>query len=532
MTTPEKKPLVAVNIGTEKDIPTEKLEASAKDAPENQDALQGLSEGVLPPPSIQAVDFSGKKPTMPEGTEWLTRAFQFLDKDKNKGAESQFQNTKFGPALYHGLRLLNSLFGFAFDPGSFNKLSLNLYPTASFGEETKAILKKRLVERYIKLLRSEVTTKSGKNKKLTQLGKIEVRLQKLGMTEEEITKLGGKEQFKDRLAQQTTKLDLDEMIEDDEFKKLMETSEGHLRADSFASAAYVYRELGAAAPLPKEGQTLTSAYDPQSLNAKLQNAKFTDRTEYEFNIEGTDDKVTHNKDNPTMENLYTEEVNGGNVLAAYTAGTLPIGTVVFFRRIGVLMTGIVNLDGKIRYHTKEDLNVLDSFSGDESIGKKVLDVVGKTKTTEDGGFEFSSKHNAEDSETAERFTDFINMFAEGGFAGAFIPNFGPNTQEEVAEGNKALVEHDKKRKEKEAEEEKVKLDKLPEDQKGKTVGELRALAEAVTTGTPEDETKPAEEEADPDAAKPEDDATKPAEAQTAEKKAGDDARADQTADEG
>ena len=526
---PEKKPLVGRDANTGGSMSSEELEAlvaqdqainKGQSVPaENQAALQGLSETTTPstPSYIEALDYSDKKAAMPEGKEWLSRLGKFMEKDWAKGADSEFRHTKFGPALYHGFRLLNTLFGFAFDPGSFNKLSSSLYPTASFDDEMDTILKKRLVERYVKLSGSNSTTVSGRAKKLTQLGKLKARLIELGMTEEEINQLGEKEEFDKRLAQQTTKLNLEDMMEDEEFKKLMETDEGELRADSFASVAYVYRELGAAAPLPKEGQTLISAYDPMSLNSKLQNAQFTDESVYEYNIHGTEDTVSHK--NPTMENLYNMEKDRGTVLAAYKAETLPVGTVVFFRRMGVLMTGIVNLDRKIRYHTKEDLSVLDDFSGEDSDGKKVLKLVNDfDKTATKAGL--TTKKKVETKESVSGILGLKDLFDQSNFAGAFIPNFGPDTQKDVEKKSEDYVEYRKEIEKKEQEKQALKDDELSEADQKMSLQEHQKRLDLQT------EITAGETEAGAAGAEPTDEV-----GTTDEKKAGDDAKAKETAEE-
>jgi|GEM_PF-4534021 hypothetical protein len=435
-----------------------------------------------PPSNIEAVDTSDKKSAMPEGKEWLSRAHKFLKEDFDKGENSRFRHTKFGPAMMYGLGLLNTMFGFALDPVSFNKLSSNLYPTVNFGDETKTILKKRLSERYIELSNSKVTTNSEFNKKVTNLNKLEARLLKLGMTKEDIEKLGevklGGETLDERLKQQLTELNIKEMMDNDEkFKKLMKTD----RADSVASVLYVYRELGASYPVPDEGQTLGAAYDAHALNSRLQNAKFTDKSTYEYKVHGTDKIIKHDKS--TMEKLYDKEENASKVLSAYVAGTLPAGTVVFFERAGILMTGIVNLDGKIRYQTKDELNVLEDFSGEDSTGKKIMNLVDDYKVTAKGA-EFIPAKKSEDVNSSQKFSSFIDMFAQGGFKGAFIPNFGPDTQEDVEYANKGFEEYNTAKEDKEKKDEAREKNKLPEEDKGKTLQELRAeLAEETATDT-------------------------------------------------
>ncbi|MBT3704952.1 hypothetical protein HOG17_04200 [Candidatus Peregrinibacteria bacterium] len=438
---PEETKTYIEDVGPDEEKKKERPAAKPSSTSEKAD----LSADVVPRTgstgSIEVTDRKGmKKEGLPKDVGAMVHlALDVMEKNKEKNKDSVAYN-----AVRGALLLYSKYFGFAMTPGSFSMYIDSAFFNENFEKEQMEQLwintyKKQYAYWIKKYDNAKDDTERAEIEK--KIGILEKRL--YAFEKEEFEKI---DDYRERLKEEVGSYEQrDEIaLDTDELDKFKDIDD----ADPYISTYYVSKELGALNP-SGSGSEIKKEYDPERLYANLMHSEYQDK------FKGT------------TQNLYDLEESESNFRGDFSAGTLPAGTIVFFNRFdiangisdrGSLISGIVGMDGKIRYQTKNGLEV---YAGFDAVNNDLMDLLQEFQDNK-GTVDWNDKTKGiiERSKTAS-----VNKFM-----GAFIPN--------IEEG-----------------------DKIPEKTKEEEDAEAKAKDEATDAATePDEETKP--EAAPTEAAEP------------------------------
>jgi hypothetical protein len=334
-----------------------------------------------------------------------------MEKNKEKNKDSVAYN-----AVRGALFLYSKYFGFAMTPGSFSMYIDSAFYNENFDkEQMEKLWVNTYKKQYAYLSKKYKTAKDEdeKSKILKDMKALEERLYEFDHNENEkkddyIKRMRAEVDSKvleyeqnDEVALETAELDKFEGIDD---------------ADPYISTYYVSKKLGVLNPNASDSQ-VEKEYDPHRLHANLLHSEYKDTYQ------------------ETTKNLYDFETSESEFKGRFSAGTLPAGTVVFFQRVGLAnvsssnqskqISGIVGMDGKIRYQTKNGLEVFDGF---DPINNDMMELLG----------EFEDKGTVDLNKKTKGIIERSKTASIKRFMGAFIPNIekGDKTQEEPKEEDK------------------------------------------------------------------------------------------------
>lgn len=321
----------------------------------------------------------------------LSRQFrEELNKPENK--DSLFLN-----AAYQICSLLENYFQISMDADDYSNAIDEIYPDAKFDlDEAQAvkIFAKRECYDLIKVYKAAKTKDPADTATMEAAKKAILEIVK----KDPDLKLS-EEQFDENLAELEKALEkfADGNIADSDLAKLKATD----APESAISAHYVYRQLqsmyGDALQMPKDNK----GENPEILYAQLRH--------------------TQVKKDGANYFLFTQELDY-SAIAKKPINSLKPGTVLFFNLVSgdnklEVVSGIVGLDGKLRFHTKDGVKAVGNYGEN-------LDNLMQSTGSDDG--EDKDVKNWQKSSFSSFFASWYRltagMSASVRFRGAFIPN--------------------------------------------------------------------------------------------------------------